>query len=85
MSPPMESTANRLEDHWPHAKERILKEWDLLTDSDLERTGRQYDKIVSLIRRRYGGRVEIIQEAAIRDALNRLLVPLEEDSAAAAK
>ena len=78
MSPSMESTANRLEDHWPQAKERILKEWDLLTESDLDRSSRQYDKIVSLIRRRYGGRVEIIQEAAIRDALNRLLASLEE-------
>lgn len=78
----MESTANRLEDHWPQAKERILKEWDLLTESDLERSNRQYDKIVSLIRRRYGGRVEIIQEAAIRDALNRLLSSLEDEPAA---
>lgn len=77
MSPAMESTPNRLEDHWPQAKERILKEWDLLTDSDLERSGRKFDKLVSLIRRRYGGRVEIIQEAAIRDALNRLLSSLE--------
>lgn len=77
----MESTANRLEDHWPQAKERILKEWDLLTESDLERCNRQYDKIVSLIRRRYGGRVEIIQEASIRDALNRLMASLEEPAA----
>jgi hypothetical protein len=74
----MESTANRLEDHWPQARERILKEWDLLTESDLERTDRQFDKLVSLIRRRYGGRVEIIQEASIRDALNRLLHSLED-------
>ena len=79
MNSAMPSTANRLEDHWPQAKERILQEWDLLTDSDLERSGRQFDKIVSLIRRRYGGRVEIIQEAAIRDALNRMLSRLEEE------
>lgn len=81
-SPDMPSTANRLEDHWPQAKKRILQEWDLLTDSDLERSDRQFDKLVSLIRRRYGGRVEIIQEAAIRDALSRLLSRLEDGPAA---
>ena len=81
MSPAMQRTANRLEAHWPEAKERILKEWDLLTDSDLERSGRKFDQIVTLIRRRYGGRVEIIQEASIRDALNRLLASIENSPA----
>ena len=34
-------------------------------------------RAVSLIRTRYGGRVEIIQEAAIRDTLNRILQEIE--------
>lgn len=55
----------------------LLKEWDLLTEEDLDRNGMRYDQLVSLIRRRYGGRVEIIQEAAIRDTLNRILFSLE--------
>jgi len=74
------TTPNRLEDHWDLLQERILDEWDLLTESDLRRCDKQYDQIVQLIRRRYGGRVEIIQEAAIRDALNRILSQVETDS-----
>jgi len=74
----MSPTANRLEDHWPQIRPRILQEWDLLSEEDLDRSGMQFDRIVALIRRRYGGRTEIIQEAAIRDSLNRLLASLEE-------
>ncbi|MFO1462748.1 MAG: hypothetical protein U1F66_03155 [bacterium] len=73
----MSSTPNRLEDHWDQIQERILQEWDLLTEEDLQGTGRQFDKIVQLIRRRYGGRVEIIQEAAIRATLLRILSQIE--------
>ena len=73
----MSPTPNRLEDHWSQIRPLILKEWDLLTEEDLERTGMQFDRIVDLIRRRYGGRVEIIQEASIRDTINRILASLE--------
>lgn len=74
----MSPTPNRLEDHWQQIRPRILQEWDLLTEEDLDRVGMQFDRIVGLIRRRYGGRTEIIQEAAIRDALNRILASLED-------
>jgi len=73
----MAATPNRLDEHWAEVKLRILQEWNLLSEEDLEETGRQFDHIVQLVRRRYGGRVEIIQEAAIRDALNRILQQLE--------
>ena len=70
-------TPNRLEDEWGQIRERILREWDLLTPEDLDRSRMEYDQIVRLIRKRYGGRTEIIQEAAIRDTLNRILQKLE--------
>ena len=73
----MSPTPNRLEDHWTGIRPLLLKEWDLLTEEDLDRHGMRFDQLVSLIRRRYGGRVEIIQEAAIRDTLNRILSSLE--------
>ena len=73
----MSPTPNRLEDHWSDIRPILLKEWDLLTEEDLDRNGMRFDHLVSLIRRRYGGRVEIIQEAAIRDALNRILRSFE--------
>ncbi|MCC6273826.1 MAG: hypothetical protein IT572_10205 [Deltaproteobacteria bacterium] len=73
----MSPTPNRLEDQWPQIQPRILQEWDLLSEEDLDRSGMQFDQIVTLIRRRYGGRTEIIQEAAIRGALNRILASLE--------
>lgn len=73
----MSPTPNRLEDHWAQIRPQILQAWDLLTEEDLERSGPRVDQIVALIRRRYGGRTEIIQEAAIRDALNRILASLE--------
>ena len=75
----MGHTPNRLEVHWSQIRPRILKEWELLTEEDLERSDKEFDRLVELIRRRYGGRVEIIQEAAIRDALNRILATLEEE------
>ena len=73
----MSPTPNRLEDEWGQIQERILREWDLLTPEDLGRSRMEYDQIVRLIRKRYGGRTEIIQEAAIRDTLNRILQKLE--------
>ncbi|MCE9624210.1 MAG: CsbD family protein [Deltaproteobacteria bacterium] len=73
----MSPTPNRLEDEWVQIRERILREWDLLTPDDLDRSRMEYDQIVKLIRKRYGGRKEIIQEAAIRDTLNRILQKLE--------
>ena len=74
----MGHTPNRLEVQWSQIRPRIQKEWDLLTEEDLDRSDMEFDRLVELIRRRYGGRVEIIQEAAIRDALNRILASLEE-------
>ena len=73
----MGHTPNRLEVHWHQIRPRILKEWDLLTEEDLDRSDMEFDRLVDLIRRRYGGRIEIIQEAAIRDALNRILASIE--------
>ena len=69
----MSYTPNRLESHWEEIKPLILEEWAELTDSDLEGTGKQFDKLVALIRERCGGRVDIIQEAGIRTRLNQIL------------
>ncbi len=73
----MHFTPNRLEDHWLKIKPLIQKEWSLLADSDLDAIDGHFDVLITLIRQRYGGRVEIVQEAAIRDTLNRLLAKVE--------
>ena len=73
----MSHTPNRLEDNWEKIKPLILKEWDLLNEADLEYIDREFNRLVQVIRQRYGGRVEIVQEAAIRDALNALLAKVE--------
>ncbi len=73
-------TPNRLEIHWEGIKPLILREWPKLTDSDLDRTGKRFDKLVHLIRETYGGRVDIIQEASIRTKLNEFLAALESES-----
>jgi hypothetical protein len=73
----MSHTPNRLEDNWEKIKPLILKEWDLLNEADLEYIDREFDRLVQMIRQRYGGRVEIVQEAAIRNALNALLAKVE--------
>lgn len=70
-------TPNRLDDNWDRIKPLILKEWDRLSGADLEYIDTEFDRLVEVIRERYGGRVEIIQEAAIRDRLNELLAQVE--------
>jgi hypothetical protein len=74
----MHFTPNRLEDHWLRIKPLIQQEWNRLSESDLDAMDGRFDLLVTLIRQRYGGRVEIIQEAAIRDTLNRLLKTVEQ-------
>jgi len=71
------STPNRLEDNWEKICPLILQQWPKLSDSDLQWTGKQFDKLVVVIRQRYGGRVEIIQEAGIRNTLQKILAQLE--------
>jgi len=74
----MAHTPNRLESNWSQIKPRILAEWPQLTAGDLDRTEKQYDKLVHFVRENYGGRVDIIQEASIRTTLNRILAEIEE-------
>lgn len=73
----MAHTPNRLETNWIKIKPRILAEWPNLTIDDLDRTEKEYDKLVHFIRENYGGRVDIIQEASIRTTLNQILAELE--------
>jgi len=73
----MGHTPNRLEDHWEAIKPLLLVEWGELSEGDLEYVDKRFDKLVEVIRQLYGGRVEIIQEAAIRDRLNQLLAQVE--------
>lgn len=73
----MSHTPNRLEDHWPKLKDLIIQEWSELSQADLEEARFQFDKLVEIIRFRYGGRAEIIQEARIRDRLNKMLAELD--------
>jgi hypothetical protein len=77
---PMPFTPNRLEENWSRIQPLILKEWSLLTESDLEIVDGRFDRLVEIVRQRYGGRVEIIQEAAIRNTLNCLLQQIEASS-----
>lgn len=69
----MPHTPNRLETHWTEIKPLVLKEWPALTEADLENTGKQFDKLVDVIRENCGGRAGIIQEAAIRTHLTKIL------------
>jgi hypothetical protein len=73
----MRHTPNRMEDHWLSLKPLLKKEWSQLSDADLLYIDKEFDRLVEVIRQRYGGRVEIVQEAAIRDRLNQLLQQLE--------
>jgi hypothetical protein len=47
-----------------------------LNAEDLNWVAGHFDRLVEVIRNRYGGRVEIVQEAAIRDTLNQILAEL---------
>jgi len=69
----MGHTLNRLEENWQALKPLLLAEWPELSPADLHEIHFQFDKLVDTIRLRYGGRNEIIQEAKIRDILNRML------------
>lgn len=71
------TTPNRLEENWDKIRPLILQEWDRLNDADLDWTEKQFDRLVEVIRDRYGGRVEIIQEASIRNRLNQLFRQVE--------
>ena len=74
---PMHYTPNRMESHWPLVRAIVQQEWDQLSPADLDYIDGKFDRLVEVIRQRYGGRVEIIQEAAIRDAMNLLLAKIE--------
>lgn len=69
----MNHTTNRLEDNWEKIIDLIKTEWPEVSNADLEYIDKEYDRLVSIIRQRYGGRKEIIQEAAIRDQINAIL------------
>lgn len=69
----MAFTPNRLESQWERLGPLILQEWNLLTPADLDFIEGRFDRLVEVIRQRYGGRIEIIQEAALRDTLNQIL------------
>ena len=71
------SLPNRLETQWPELKLKLQSKWDRLSDTDLEKIDGHFDFLVKVLRNLYGGRIEIIQEAAIRDSLNEMLTELE--------
>lgn len=71
------STPNRLEENWHKIKPLLLEEWKQLSEYDLDASACEFDKIVTLIRHSYGGRVEIIQEASIRDRIGEILASIE--------
>ena len=73
----MGHTPNRMEDHWQELKPLLKQEWPQLSDADLSYIDKEFDRLVEVIRRLYGGRVEIVQEAAIRDRLNQILSRVE--------
>lgn len=73
----MGHTPNRMEVHWKALKPLIRQEWDRLTDADLDYVDCRFDRLVEMIRQHYGGRAEIVQEAAIRDKLNEFFARLE--------
>jgi len=72
----MSYTLNRLETNWSRILPILLQQWPLLNAEDLNWVAGHFDRLVEVIRNRYGGRVEIVQEAAIRDTLNQILAEL---------
>lgn len=69
---------NRLEQHWEAIKPQILKDWDILTQEDLEHSGPHFDRVLELIQTRYyPGRSRISVEGKIRDYLYNLLDALD--------
>ena len=74
----MKHTPNRLETHWNAISPLVLEKWKKLNQADLDLIDAHFDRLVEILRQRYGGRAEIIQEAAIRDDLNQILQRLSE-------
>lgn len=74
----MSHTPNRLETYWNAISPLMLEKWKLLNQADLDLIDAHFDRLVEILRQRYGGRAEIIQEAAIRDDLNQILQRLSE-------
>ncbi len=67
------SQPNRLQENWQKMKPLLQEKWDRLSDTDLDYIAGQFDILVETLRQLYGGRIEIIQEAAIRDSVNDIL------------
>ncbi len=71
------STLNRLQTHWKTLNPRILKEWNRLTDSDLEYTEGEFDRLVEVIKQRYDGPVYKVSEEVIRYVVLQMLKEVE--------
>lgn len=74
----MKHTPNRLEDNWSKIKPLLSQAWPELSEADFQYIDQRFDRLVEIIRQRYGGRTEIIQEAAIRERVNDLLSQVED-------
>lgn len=73
----MEHTKNRFEEHWEQLVPLIKEHWNKLSAADFAYINFEFDRLVEVIRQRYGGRKEIIQEAAIRQKVADMLAKLE--------
>lgn len=73
----MGHTPNRLEDHWAKLEPLLTQTWPKLNEADFAYINQRFDRLVEIIRQRYGGRTEIIQEASIREQVNELLSQVE--------
>lgn len=71
------SIPNRLQKNWKQIGAMLQARYDKLTASDLVQIDGEFDRLVQVLRSLYGGRIEIIQEAVIRDDLNILLAKIE--------
>ena len=71
------SIPNRLEKNWQRIGPMLQARYDKLSDTDLVQIDGEFDRLVQVLRTLYGGRIEIIQEAVIRDYLNELLSQVE--------
>ncbi len=72
------STPNRLQTHWQELKPLLLKEWPKLTDSDLEYTSGEFDRLVEVIKQRYDGPVYTVSEEVIRYVVLKMLQKVED-------
>ena len=73
----MAFTPNRIEKNWDAVVPFLKRTWTKLTDVDIEEVDGRYDRLIDKIKDIYGGNIQIMQEAHIKQTLQTFLNDLE--------